>query len=97
MPQPDHAAVPAPSRHCPPNGFTRARSERRCLPCFYAAVGLIPAVQASKIDLAAVMKSDSGRALGGRGKAWVRSTLVLVQVSLSFVLLIDAGLLLKSG
>jgi predicted permease len=58
--------------------------------------GLVPALHASKIDLAVTMKSDSGGALGGRGKAWVRSTLVLVQVSLSFVLLIAAGLLLKS-
>jgi predicted permease len=58
--------------------------------------GLVPALQASKIDLAVSIKSDSGGALGGRGKAWVRSSLVLVQVSLSFVLLIAAGLLLKS-
>ena len=58
--------------------------------------GLIPALQAGKIDLADAMKSDSGGALGGRGKAWVRSALVLVQVSLSFVLLVAAGLLLKS-
>ncbi len=57
---------------------------------------LIPAMQVSKIDLAVAMKADSGGALGGRGKAWVRSSLVLVQVSLSFVLLIAAGLLLKS-
>ncbi len=57
---------------------------------------LVPAMQASKIDLAVAMKSDSGGALGGRGKAWIRSTLVLVQVSLSFILLIAAGLLLKS-
>jgi predicted permease len=58
--------------------------------------GLVPAAQASKIDLAVAMKSDSGGALGGRGNAWVRSSLVLIQVSLSFVLLIAAGLLLKS-
>ncbi|MGA8025649.1 MAG: ABC transporter permease [Bryobacteraceae bacterium] len=58
--------------------------------------GLVPAIEASKIDLGVAMKSDSGGALGGRGKAWIRSSLVLVQVSLSFVLLIAAGLLLKS-
>jgi predicted permease len=58
--------------------------------------GLVPAMQASKIDLAIAMKADSGGALGGRGKAWIRSSLVLVQVSLSFVLLVAAGLLLKS-
>ncbi len=57
---------------------------------------LVPAMQAGKIDLAVAMKSDSGGALGGRGKTWVRSSLVLVQVSLSFVVLIAAGLLLKS-
>jgi macrolide transport system ATP-binding/permease protein len=55
-----------------------------------------PAVQATNIDLAVAMKSDSGGAIGGRGKAWIRSTLVIVQVSLSFLLLITAGLLLKS-
>jgi putative ABC transport system permease protein len=58
--------------------------------------GLVPAVQASGIDLAAALKSESGGVVGGRGRAWVRSGLVLVQVSLSFVLLTGAGLLLKS-
>ncbi len=57
---------------------------------------LAPAMHASRIDLAAAMKSDSGGVVGGRGKANVRSALVLVQVSLSFVSLVDAGLLLQS-
>jgi predicted permease len=59
-------------------------------------VGLVPAMQAGKIDLAAAMKSESGGVVGGRGKAWLRSSLVLVQVSLSFLLLVGMGLLLKS-
>ncbi len=58
--------------------------------------GLVPALQASKIDLAAALKSESGGVVGGRGKAWIRSGLVLVQVSLSFLLLVGGGLLLKS-
>ncbi|MBZ5600824.1 MAG: ABC transporter permease [Acidobacteriia bacterium] len=58
--------------------------------------GLVPAIQAGKIDLAAAMKSESGGVVGGRGRAWLRSSLVLVQVSLSFILLVGAGLLLKS-
>jgi predicted permease len=58
--------------------------------------GLIPAAQASKIDLTSAMKSDSGGVVGSRGRAFVRSGLTLVQVSLSFVLLVGAGLLLKS-
>lgn len=57
---------------------------------------LVPALQTSKIDLAAAIKDES--TVGGRGRrgGWLRSGLVLVQVSLSFVLLVGAGLLIKS-
>ncbi len=58
--------------------------------------GLVPALQASKIDLAAAMKSDSGGVVGGLGRTSLRSILVLVQVSLSFALLVGMGLMLKS-
>ncbi len=59
-------------------------------------VGLVPALQSGKIDLAAALKSDSAGVVGIRGRAWVRSGLVVVQVSLSFILLVGAGLLLQS-
>jgi putative ABC transport system permease protein len=59
-------------------------------------IGLVPAIQAGRIDLAGALKADSGSVVGGRGKSRVRSGLVLVQVSLSFVLLVGAGLLLQS-
>ena len=59
-------------------------------------VGLVPAMQSRKIDLAAALKSDSAGVVGSCGRAWVRSGLVVVQVSLSFVLLVGAGLLLQS-
>jgi predicted permease len=59
-------------------------------------LGLVPAMQIGKIDLAGALKSDSAGVVGGGGRAWVRSGLVLVQVSLSFVLLVGAGLLLQS-
>ncbi|HKN75596.1 MAG TPA: ABC transporter permease [Candidatus Acidoferrum sp.] len=59
-------------------------------------VGLVPAMQSGKIDLAAALKADSAGVVGSRGRAWVRSGLVVVQVSLSFVLLVGAGLLLQS-
>jgi macrolide transport system ATP-binding/permease protein len=58
--------------------------------------GLVPAMQASKIDLAVAMKSESGGVVGGRGRSFVRSGLVVAQVALSFVLLVGMGLLLKS-
>ncbi len=59
-------------------------------------LGLVPAFQSRKIDIAGALKADSAGVVGGRGRAWVRSGLVLVQVSLSFVLLVGAGLLLQS-
>jgi macrolide transport system ATP-binding/permease protein len=59
-------------------------------------MGLVPALQTGKIDVAQSMKMESAGVVSGRGRAWVRSGLVLVQVSLSFVLLVGAGLLMQS-
>jgi predicted permease len=65
--------------------------------CLIATVffGLAPAIESSKVDLASALKAESGGVVGGR-KAALRWSLVVVQVSLSFVLLVGAGLLLKS-
>src|SRR5467141_3973374 len=60
-------------------------------------LGLIPAMQTSKIDLAGALKSDSAGVVGGgHGKSWLRSGLVVLQVSLSFLLLVGTGLLMQS-
>jgi predicted permease len=59
-------------------------------------LGLIPAFQAGELNLAGALKSDSAGVVGGGGRAWFRSSLVLVQVSLSFVLLVGAALLIES-
>jgi predicted permease len=58
--------------------------------------GLVPAIQASKVDLATALKSESGAVFGARRRSRVRSILVLVQLSLSFVLLVGGGLLIRS-
>jgi putative ABC transport system permease protein len=58
--------------------------------------GLVPAMLTSNIDLAGALRSQSSGVVGARSRAWVRSTLVLVQMSLSFVLLVGAGLLIQS-
>jgi hypothetical protein len=58
--------------------------------------GLAPAMLTSNIDLAAALRTESGGVVGVRGRAWVRSTLVLVQMSLSFVLLVGAALLISA-
>jgi macrolide transport system ATP-binding/permease protein len=59
-------------------------------------LGVVPAMQAGKIDLASSLKMEAAGVVGGRGRAWVRSSLVLVQVSLSFILLVGTGLLMQS-
>ncbi len=59
-------------------------------------LGLIPAMQTSKIDLAGALKSDSAGVVGGGGRTWVRSSLVVLQVTLSFILLVGATLLMQS-
>ncbi len=59
-------------------------------------LGVVPAIQTSKLDLAAAIKTEMGGVVGGHGKSWARSSLVVVQVSLSFVLLVGAGLVIKS-
>jgi predicted permease len=57
---------------------------------------LMPAVQASHVDLSGALKSEGAGVIGGHGRSRLRSALVLVQVSLSFVLLAGTGLLLQS-
>src|SRR6201981_2715371 len=57
---------------------------------------LMPAIHASHVDLSGALKSDGGGVVSGSSRSRLRSTLVLVQVSLSFVLLAGTGLLLQS-
>ncbi|PYY09810.1 MAG: hypothetical protein DMG61_22605, partial [Acidobacteria bacterium] len=58
--------------------------------------GLVPVLESSKVDLASALKTESGSVIGARGRARVRGGLVVVQVSLSFVLLVGAGLVVLS-
>src|SRR5580765_938009 len=39
-------------------------------------LGLVPAMQSGKVDLAGALKADSAGVVGGRGRGWVRSGLV---------------------
>jgi len=59
-------------------------------------VGIIPALQTRNLDLAGALKAESSAVVGARKKAWMRSGLVVLQVCLSFVLLVGAALLLES-
>jgi len=59
-------------------------------------VGLIPAFQTRHLDVAGQLKAESSGIVGTRGKTWMRSGLIVLQVSLTFILLVGAALLLES-
>src|SRR5262245_2292131 len=60
------------------------------------AFGLVPALRATRPDLIPVINGGH-LAFGGRSaRSWLRNGLVVAQVALCFVLLIPAGLLLRS-
>jgi len=58
--------------------------------------GAGPAIVASRVSLDAVLKSGGTRATGGPRAQRVRHALVVAEISLTIVLLIAAGLLLRS-
>jgi putative ABC transport system permease protein len=58
--------------------------------------GLVPAWQASHVDLNSSLKSGSRTGSAGEGKGRVRNALIMAEVALALVLLISAGLLIQS-
>jgi len=58
--------------------------------------GILPALRASKEAPIAVLKEDTGSASGGLRKARLASGLVVAQISLSLLLLVCAGLFIRS-
>lgn len=57
--------------------------------------GLVPALKASRVDLNETLK-DGGRSSGGGSNHRTRNLLVVAEVALSLMLLIGAGLLIRS-
>src|SRR5262247_2385915 len=57
--------------------------------------GLVPALQISKTDLHETLK-EGGRTGSSGARAWVRNTLVVLEMALALVVLVSAGLLVRS-
>ena len=58
--------------------------------------GLVPAWQASHVDLNSSLKAGTRTGGGGENKGRVRNALIMAEVALALVLLISAGLLIQS-
>jgi predicted permease len=58
--------------------------------------GILPALRSSNLAPVAVLKEDTGSASGGRSKARLSSALVVMQMALSLLLLVCAGLFIRS-
>ncbi len=58
--------------------------------------GLLPALQCTRPDVAPTLKDQAGNVLGGASQARFRKALIVVQVTFSLLLLIGAGLFIRS-
>src|SRR6185436_3408231 len=58
--------------------------------------GLVPAMKMSAADLQSTLKEEGRGASAGRGHHRLRSSLVVAEIGLACVLLVGAGLLLRS-
>ena len=66
--------------------------------CLLSALvfGLVPAVRASRPDLADALRAGGRGSTGGHG-AFLRKSVVMAEVALSFVLLVGCGLMIRSA
>lgn len=63
--------------------------------CVGVIVGLVPASQAFSIELTRALKEEGTRSISGARRR-VRQTLVVIEIALAFILLVGAGLSIKS-
>jgi len=78
-----------------PDGWMLAYSSGMCL-LAGVACGILPALQATRLDLAAMLGRTVSNPQQGPARSWTGNALVTAQVSLSLVLLVGAGLFIRT-
>jgi predicted permease len=58
--------------------------------------GLVPAIQATRLDVQAALAEGGTRSVAGGARGWPRRLLVVAEVALGVVLLVGAGLLIRT-
>ena len=56
----------------------------------------MPAIQATRLDVQAALAEGGTRSVAGGAKGWPRRLLVVAEVALGVVLLVGAGLLIRT-
>jgi putative ABC transport system permease protein len=60
------------------------------------AFGLLPALQATRVDLRSALVDSGGTSVAGAARSWPRQLMVAGEIALGVVLLVAAGLLVRS-
>jgi putative ABC transport system permease protein len=63
--------------------------------CTVFIFGLVPALQASRCDLNESLR-ETGKGVGGTGRGGLRNAVIMLEVALSLILLVTAGLFMRS-
>lgn len=58
--------------------------------------GLVPALQATRLDLRETLVESGSTSVAGAARIWPRRTLVVIEVALGVVLLVGAGLMIRT-
>ena len=58
--------------------------------------GLVPAIHATRVDVQAALAEGGTRSVAGGARGWPRRVLVVAEVALGVVLLVGAGLLIRT-